>query len=194
MKTGLFFGSFNPIHVGHLIIANYVCEFTDIEEVWLVISPQNPLKDRDQLLPADIRYSLARKAIGNYARLHVSDIELHLPLPSYTVNTLRTIKNTYKNREFALILGADSLVQFHEWKEWQEIERNYSRYVYPRRGIDVSGADLSNCRIMDAPLVDISSTMIRNAISAGKDVRFFLPSEIREEVILYYASGSSRTT
>lgn len=194
MKTGLFFGSFNPVHVGHLIIANYVCEFTDIEEVWMVISPQNPLKDRNQLLSADIRYSMVKKAIGNYAHIHVSDIELHLPMPSYTVNTLKTMENSYKNREFVLIMGADSLVQFHEWKDWQEIARNYARYVYPRRGIDVSEADLTNCRMLDAPLIDISSTMIRNALLAGKDVRFYLPSEIREDVLRHYAPGSSLTT
>lgn len=194
MKTGLFFGSFNPVHVGHLIIANYVCEFTDVEEVWMVISPLNPLKDRNQLLSADIRFSLVKKAIGNYPHLHVSDIELHLPVPSYTVNALKTLENRYKNREFVLILGADSLIQFHEWKNWQEIAYNYTRYIYPRRGIDLSEVDLTNCRLLDAPLIDISSTMIRDALSAGKDVRFYLPSEIREEILSHYASGSSRTT
>lgn len=194
MKTGLFFGSFNPVHVGHLIIANYVCEFTDVEEVWMVISPQNPLKKRNQLLPADIRYSLVKKSIGNYARIRVSDIELQLPLPSYTVNTLKTLKNRYTDREFVIILGADSLVQFQEWKNWQEIVQNYERYIYPRRGADVSKADLTNCRMMDAPLIDISSTMIRDAIAGGKDVRFYLPYEIREEVSKLYAPGSSLTT
>ena len=160
----------------------------------MVISPLNPLKDRNQLLSADIRFSLVKKAIGNYPHLHVSDIELHLPVPSYTVNALKTLENRYKNREFVLILGADSLIQFHEWKNWQEIAYNYTRYIYPRRGIDLSEVDLTNCRLLDAPLIDISSTMIRDALSAGKDVRFYLPSEIREEILSHYASGSSRTT
>jgi nicotinate-nucleotide adenylyltransferase len=179
MKTGLFFGSFNPIHIGHLAIANYVVEYTDIEQVWFVVSPQNPLKKRTSLLADYHRISLVREAIKDDKRFLACDIEFNLPKPSYTIDTLAYLKEKYPERKFVLIMGADGLQSFNKWKNYEEIINNYSRYIYPRPGIEISTLEnIKNCIFIKAPLIEISSTLIRNGIREGKDMHHFLNERV----------------
>jgi len=179
MKTGLFFGSFNPIHIGHLAIANYIVEYTDIEQVWFVVSPHNPLKKKTSLLADYHRINLVREAILDDKRFFACDIEFKMPQPSYTIDTLTYLKEKYPEREFALIMGADGLQSFNKWKNYAEIIKNYARYIYPRPGIDISEAkNLENCVFIKAPLIEISSTLIRNGIKEGKNINHFLNERV----------------
>lgn len=189
MKVGLYFGSFNPVHVGHLVIANYMSSFTDLDEVWMIVSPLNPFKNKERLMSPAQRLALVRKSVGWHPRLKVSDVEFSLPQPSYTVHTLERLSIMYPDRQFVIILGSDSLVKFNEWKDSKKIASGYTRYIYPRPGISLEGIDLAGCRIFDAPLIGISSTMIRESLTGGKDIRFWLPAEVREEIIRIYSSG-----
>lgn len=176
--TGLFFGSFNPVHIGHMAIANYMVEFTDIEELWFVVSPQNPLKKKKTLLEDYHRLELTRLAIGNDERFFVSDIEFGMPQPSYTIDTLTYLKEKQPHREFRIIMGADGLRNFDKWKNAGVLTENYHRLVYPRPG--VSEAEIlshKNVTLVDAPMMDISSSFIRRAIRSEKDVRYFLPEK-----------------
>lgn len=176
IKTGLFFGSFNPIHIGHMAIANYMLEFSDIDQLWFVISPQNPLKEKLTLLADYHRLELARRAIDDDDRFRISDIEFAMPKPSYTIDTLTYLSERYPGNEFLLIMGADGLKTFHHWKNSQLIQDNYHRLVYPRPGI--SSEEIlshSNITLMEAPKIEISSSFIRKSISEGKDIRYFLP-------------------
>ena len=178
MKTGLFFGSFNPIHIGHLAIANYIVEFTDIEQIWFVVSPQNPLKKKKGLLADYHRIALVREAINDDRRFRACDVEFKLPQPSYTIDTLAYLQDQFPDKEFALIMGADGLQTFNKWKNYKELIKLCTRYVYPRPGIDVSGlANLENCVFVDAPVIEISSTFIRESIKQGKNVCHFLNSK-----------------
>jgi nicotinate-nucleotide adenylyltransferase len=179
MKTGLFFGSFNPIHIGHLAIANYVVEFTDIEQVWFVVSPHNPLKKKAGLLADYHRLSLVREAIDEDSRFKVSNIEFKMPQPSYTIDTLAYLQEKYPEREFALIMGSDGLETFHKWKNYEDLMHRYKRYVYPRKGTDINKLkNTENCIFIDAPLMEISSTFIRNSIREGKDIKYFLNEKV----------------
>jgi len=175
MKTGLFFGSFNPIHIGHLAIANYMVEFTDMDRLWFVISPHNPFKQRKTLLADHHRLELVERAIGDDERFLACDIEFNMPTPSYTIDTLAWLGEKYPRNRFVIIMGSDGLPAFPKWKNAAEIQRHYRRYVYPRPGypVDVSGQE--NLEVVDAPHMEISSSFIRQAISNGKDVRHFLP-------------------
>lgn len=176
MKTGLFFGSFNPVHSGHMILASYMTEFTDLDRVWFVVSPHNPLKEKSTLLADHHRLALVNEAIGDHSKFKASDIEFTLPQPSYTVNTLAYLKEKYPKENFSLIMGADNLESLHKWKNYEEILNNYSIYVYPRPGS--TGGKLSshpNVKMTDAPVMEISSTMIRDGIRKKKDMRFFMP-------------------
>lgn len=183
MKIGLFFGSFNPIHIGHLAIANYMVEFSDLNQVWFVISPHNPLKTKNTLLANHLRLEMVQIALeNNDNRFRVSNIEFGLPIPSYTINTLTHLKEKFSQHEFVIIMGADQLPTFHKWKNPEEIISSYCRYIYPRPGI--SEKEISthkNIKLVDAPLFEISSSFIRQSIKEGKDVRYFLP----EKVYLY---------
>jgi len=177
-KTGLFFGSFNPIHTGHLCIANYFAEFTDLHEVWLILSPHNPLKKKQSLLADHHRLELVYLALNDYPKCKVSDIEFHLPKPSYTVNTLAYLEEKYPRNEFILILGSDNLESFSKWKNHQFIIDNYKLYVYPRMNPDKSKwYDHPNVMFVDAPLMQISSTFIRNAIREKKEIPYFVPAK-----------------
>lgn len=176
MKIGLFFGSFNPVHVGHLVIANYMVSFTDLDELWFVVSPQNPLKEKDTLLKDSLRLEMLRLAVKNSASIKVSDVEFSLSRPSYTINTLKHLQQLYPENTFIIIMGADGLSSFHKWKDHKLIEENYRRYVYPRKGSDFKEG--KNCILQPAPEIDISSTFIRQALKEKKDVRFFLPEGI----------------
>lgn len=176
MKVGLFFGSFNPIHVGHMVLANYMLEYTDIDKVWFVVSPHNPLKKKSSLLDEKHRLQLVNLAIGDNNRLKASDIEFKLPQPSYTVVTLAYLKEKYPDHEFALIMGADNLKNFHKWKNYEEILKHHQLYVYPRPESTTSEFDNHpHVRLVNAPLMQISSTDIRQAIHDKKDVRYYVP-------------------
>ena len=181
MKTGLFFGSFNPIHIGHLIIASHMADFGGLKEVWLVVSPQNPLKQRKGLANMYDRLEMAKLATENAAKIKVSDIEFGLPQPSYTIDTLAYLQEKYPGKEFALIMGADNLASFRKWKNYEVLLKNYQIYVYPRPGVDLKEwQDHPSIVITDTPQMDISSTFVRRAIKEGKNVQFFVPDNVLE--------------
>ena len=178
-NIGLYFGSFNPIHNGHLAIANHLLESTDLEEVWFVVSPQSPFKNEDTLLGNDYRYEMVLLAIENNKRLRACNIEFSLPKPSYTINTLKALHEKYPAKNFELIIGADNLETFDKWKNYEEIINNYRIYVYPRHGSD-GGKFSTHPSVfwIDAPLLDFSSTAIRESIQMEKDVQQLLPSKV----------------
>ncbi len=176
-KTGLYFGSFNPIHIGHVAIANYVVQFTDIPELWLMVTPQNPCKNGNELLPESERLEKVRQAVAPLGLpISVCEIELQLPRPSYTINTLKVLVEKYPDRQFVVVMGADSLSDIERWKSYREILDNYEVYVYPRTGYDAEAlCKKYHACFMDAPLIDISATFIRQALAEGKNVNGFLP-------------------
>lgn len=178
-KTGLFFGSFNPIHVGHLIIANSMLTGSELEEVWFVVSPQNPLKERSTLLADHHRLQMVRVAIEENYKMRACDVEFHLPMPSYTVVTLAHLGELYPDREFSLIMGSDNLDNFHRWRNYEHILENYEIYVYPRPGHD--GGDLAShphVHLVDVPMMDISSSYIRERISKRQSVEYLLTEPV----------------
>lgn len=183
MKIGLFFGSFNPIHVGHLIIANYMAENTDLDRVWLIVSPQNPHKQRSTLADDHDRLYLAELATQGNPRLEVSDIEFDLPRPSFTVHTLAYLKEQQPDTQFVLIMGGDNLATLPKWKNYEYILQNHQIYVY-RRPQYAEGelAQHPNVRTFDVPQMEISSTFIRNLIQQGKSIRYLVPDAVMEEI------------
>lgn len=178
MKIGLFFGSFNPVHIGHLAIANYMVEFTGLEQVWFVVSPQNPLKKSASLLEDHKRRTLLEIATKDDDRFRVCDIEFKLPKPSYTIDTLVHLLELYPSHEFVLIMGSDGLATFHKWKNHSLIEENYDRYVYPRPGFEIAPDQHARVTLVDAPQMEISSTFVREALRMGHDIRHFLPRDV----------------
>ncbi len=179
MKTGLFFGSFNPIHFGHMAIANYVTEFTGIEQIWFIISPQNPFKAKSSLLADYHRYELVNRAISDDHRFKASNVEFKLPKPSYTIDTLTYLAEQYPEQDFYLIIGSDQLPYFHNWKNPDQLIDNYHFLVYPRLGTDKhSLMDNPAFQRIEAPMMEISSTFIRRAIQEKKDMRFFMPEAV----------------
>ncbi|MBK5286498.1 MAG: nicotinate-nucleotide adenylyltransferase [Bacteroidia bacterium] len=179
MKVGLFFGTFNPIHVGHMVIAGYMTEFTDLEQVWFVVSPHNPMKLKQTLLQDYHRLALVRTAIADNRKLKASNIEFSLPKPSYTIETLTHMAEKFSGQEFALILGADNLESFPQWKDYERILENHSLYVYPRLGF--SGGNLTShpkVKMTEAPLMEISSSFIRESIKNKMDVRYMLTDSV----------------
>lgn len=181
MKIGLFFGSFNPIHTGHLIIANYVAHFTPVDRVWLVVSPHNPLKDKSGLVNMYDRLEMCRLATEQADKLEVSDIEFNLPQPSYTIDTLTHLKDRYPQHDFMLIMGADNLLSLKKWKNYELILRDYHILVYPRPGYVVSDLlDHPSVTLTQTPLMELSSTFVRKAVKEGKDVKYFLPDDVIE--------------
>lgn len=185
MKVGLFFGSFNPVHVGHMVLANYMLAYTELDQVWFVISPHNPLKKKSSLLHERHRLQLVTLAIGDNAKLKASDIEFTLPQPSYTVNTLVQLREKYPNLSFALIMGEDNLQNFHKWKNYEEILKQHELYVYPRQDKELVTGNPAviqhpSVKRISAPLVEISSTAIRQAIQEKKDMRYYVPLAVWE--------------
>jgi nicotinate-nucleotide adenylyltransferase len=179
MKTGLFFGSFNPIHVGHLIIANYMATHTDLQEIWLVVTPQNPLKTKQSLANDYDRLHLVRLAIEDNAQLRASDIEFSLPKPSYTIDTLAYLSEKHPNREFVLIMGGDNIATLPKWKNYEVILNNYSIYVYKRPSYDAGElATHPKVHFFDAPLLDISATYIREAIKNKQSIRYLVTEKV----------------
>lgn len=183
MRIGLFFGSFNPVHIGHLALANYMFSFTDMQQVWLVVSPHNPLKNKNQLLNQNDRLHLVNVALDFHPNIKSSNFEFDLPQPSYTINTLARLKEKYPEHQFSLIMGQDNLQSFNKWKNYEEIIKRHQIYVYPRPNSKPSEFDAHpNVHITEAPLMDISSTFIRNSIKEKKDIRFFLHPKVWEEI------------
>ena len=183
MKIGLFFGSFNPIHMGHLIIANLMAETTDLKKVWFVVSPQNPLKPSKGLLHEFDRYDMVRAAIFNNYNLDVSDIEFHLPKPSYTIHTLVHLHEKFPDKEFRIIMGEDNLASFTRWKNYERILQDYGLYVYRRPNVQLSELHSHpNVTFVEAPLLDISATFIRNCIRNKQSVRYLGPDVVEEMI------------
>jgi len=191
MKIGLYFGTFNPIHTGHLIIANHMAEYSGLDQVWLVVTPHNPLKKKSTLLDDRHRLQMVYLATEDYDRLKPSDIEFNLPQPSYTVNTLAHLQEKFPTHQFSLIMGEDNLNSLHKWKNYEVILQNHDIYVYPRINAETINPDIAaNARIhrINAPVIEISSTFIRNSIKEGKNVRPLLPEKVWQYVVhnLFY--------
>lgn len=185
---GLFFGSFNPVHIGHLIIANHMANETDLDQVWMVVSPQNPFKDKKSLAKDRDRYNLVHLAIGDNPKLSVSDIEFSMPKPSYTIDTLTYLKEKYPNKIFYLIMGGDNVPTLPKWKNSELLIENYKIYVYKRPGYDLGPlASHPNITSVEAPLLDISSTHIRQLIKERKSIQYLMPDAARLEIekVLY---------
>ncbi|MBK6523774.1 MAG: nicotinate-nucleotide adenylyltransferase [Bacteroidia bacterium] len=183
MRVGLFFGSFNPVHVGHLVIANYMASFTELDEVWFVVSPQNPLKEKSTLLNENDRLHLVKLALDLHPKIKASDIEFKLAQPSYTINTLAHLNEKFPQHEFCLIMGSDNLSGFKKWKNYEEILRRFKIFVYPRPEKTETEFDKHpSVTFVNAPLMEISSTFIRKAIREKKDARFYLHHKVWEYI------------
>lgn len=180
---GLFFGSFNPIHVGHMIIANIMVETTDLDKVWFVVSPQNPFKHSKGLLHEFDRYDMVKAAVADNYKLDVTDIEFHLPKPSYTIHTLLHLTERHSSKNFRVIMGGDNLESFTRWKSYRQILEDYGLYIYPRPGMQLS--ELSShpsVKTVEAPLLNISATFIRECIRKGHSVRYLVPDPVEEMI------------
>lgn len=182
MNIGLFFGSFNPIHHGHLIIAEHFLNETDLQEIWFVVSPHNPFKNSNTLLNEYHRIDLVIKAIEGETRLKASSVEFNLPKPSYTVNTLAYLSEKYPKHRFSIIMGSDGFQNLPQWKNAEVIIKNYPIYIYRRPGFDIPEDTGASITVLDAPLLQISSTHIRELIAAGKSIRYLVPDPVKEEI------------
>lgn len=180
MKVGLFFGSFNPIHIGHLIIANYIIENSDLTQIWFVVTPQNPFKNKSTLLKDHHRLEMVNLAIEKYPHFRSSSVEFTLPKPSYTIDTLVVLKEKYPSYDFVLLMGEDNLNSFHKWKNYEQILKYHSLFVYPRINSIQKEQTMDHPRIhkISAPIIEISSTLIRSMIKKHKNVRPMLPPEV----------------
>ncbi|MEQ1585059.1 MAG: nicotinate (nicotinamide) nucleotide adenylyltransferase [Cyclobacteriaceae bacterium] len=184
-KIGLFFGSFNPIHIGHLIIANIMAENTDLSKVWFVVSPQNPFKPSKGLLHEFDRYDMVKAAITDHYKLEVSDVEFNLPKPSYTIHTLAYLTEKFPGKEFKVIIGEDNLENFAKWKNHDQILNQYGLYVYPRPHVTNSEFTRhQHVKMIEAPLLDISATYIRNCIKNNKSIRYLVPEPVEQMIRL----------
>lgn len=183
-KIGLFFGSFNPIHNGHLMLANYLAEYGGLDEIWFVVSPQNPFKDKKSLLADRHRLYMVEMAIKDDERFQVCDIEFYMPQPSYTIDTLTRLQERHPNTDFYLICGMDNIESFKKWKNYEAILQYHHLMVYPRKGYSSNElVDHPSVTVVEAPEIEVSSTFIRNAIGEGKDVRYFVPKEVYKYIV-----------
>ena len=184
-KIGLFFGSFNPIHIGHMIIANIMAENADLHKVWFVVSPQNPFKPSKGLLHEFDRYDMVKAAIADHYKLEASDVEFNLPKPSFTIHTLAYLTEKFPGKEFKVIIGEDNLENFTKWKNHEEILNQFGLYVYPRP--HVTNSELKrhpHVKMIEAPLLDISATYIRNCIKSNKSIRYLVPESVEQMIRL----------
>ncbi|MDR2138862.1 MAG: nicotinate-nucleotide adenylyltransferase [Tannerella sp.] len=182
-RVGIFSGSFNPVHIGHLALANWLCEYDGTDEIWFLVTPQNPLKETKELMDFRRRFEWVRKAVAGYPKFRVSDFESTLPRPSYTVRTLRALRASFPDCLFHLIVGADNWENITQWKDAEALLAEFPLHIYPRRGYDpILPSPPAQVRMVQAPLLEISSSFIREALGQGKDIRFFLPEAIRNEI------------
>ncbi|RZJ62211.1 MAG: nicotinate-nucleotide adenylyltransferase [Hymenobacter sp.] len=185
-RVGLLFGSFNPVHTGHLILAEYFATRTDLAEVWLVLSPQSPFKVGEELLPDTERLALLRLAVADNSRLRAKDIELSLPRPSYTITTLDALGARHPTHEFVLLMGADNLAGLPRWRAADRLAQEFDLYVYPRPGASLPDlGSLPRAQVMQAPLLDVSATFIRASIQAGQSIRYLVPSAVEQEILTH---------
>mgnify|MGYP005936723079 FL=1 len=188
LKTGIFSGSFNPIHIGHLALANYLCEYEGLDEIWFMVSPQNPLKTQSELWSDGLRLKLVELSINGYPHFQASDFEFHLPRPSYSVHTLEKLRAAYPERDFYFIIGSDNWARFDRWYQSERILVENHILVYPRPGYPVSSDSLpENVKVVSSPTFEISSTFIRRAMEEGKDVRYFLHPAVYEALLSVFS-------
>lgn len=188
-KIGIYSGSFNPVHIGHLALANYLCEFEGVDEVWFLVTPHNPLKEQGELMDDGLRLRLVQLAVEGYPRFRASDFEFHLPRPSYSIHTLEALRRSYPDTEFTLIIGSDNWLCFDRWFEAKRIVSEFGLLIYPRPGFEVDETMLPpHVRMVHAPCIEVSSTFVRQALRQGKDVRFFLPAKVYDEVNMLFKS------
>jgi nicotinate-nucleotide adenylyltransferase len=182
MNIGLFFGSFNPVHIGHLIIANYILNETELEKIWFVVSPLNPFKKDSFLLNEYHRLKLIKDAVKGDERIIATDIEFQLPKPSFTINTLVWLRENYPNDKFSIIMGSDSFQNIHKWKNFEAIIGNYKILIYRRPGFEIGNKVNAEMEVLNAPLLGISSTEIRELIKKGKSICYLVPEKVRQEI------------
>ena len=183
-KIAIFGGSFNPIHIGHLALANFICEESWVDELWFMVTPLNPLKEADDLLPNQVRLEMVESAIAGYPHFKASDIEFTLPQPSYSINTLNYLRERDPDKQFFLVIGADNWALFDKWKSAKEIINNYNLLVYPRPGYSVDINNLpTSVHYINSPKLEVSSTFIRDSLLAGKDMRYFLHPNVFQYIV-----------
>ena len=182
MKIGLYFGSFNPVHNGHLLISNYVINYSDLQQIWMVVSPQNPLKPAKSLLNEYHRLALIQLAIEGETKIKASTIEFKLPKPSYTIDTLTYLKEKHPDHQFSIIMGSDSFLNLPKWKNYELIINNFPIYIYQRLDYKINNKIKANIHLLKTPLLEISSTKIREMIKEGKSIRYLVPDIVKEEI------------
>ena len=185
MNIGLYFGSFNPVHCGHLIIANHILNESSLTKIWFIVSPQNPFKQGGSLLNEYDRLHLLKLATEDDPRIKISDIEFTLPRPSFTSTTLSHLQEKHPDAQFSIIMGSDSFQNLHKWHNYEYIVKNYPIFVYRRMGFEVENHTRSQLNLVDAPLLQISATQVRQLIKAGKSIRYMVPDKVREEIEKY---------
>jgi nicotinate-nucleotide adenylyltransferase len=182
MKIGLYFGSFNPVHNGHLIIAKHVINNTDLKQVWMVISPQNPFKKSNSLLNKYDRLNMVQSALEGETKIKASTIEFNLPTPSFTIDTLAYLKEKHKQHQFSIIMGSDSFTNIKKWKNYETIIKNYEIYIYQRAGYPIQNTEEATVNKLEAPLIEISSSAIRKIIKDGKSIRYLVPDVVDQQI------------
>lgn len=196
MDIGLYFGSFNPVHHGHLIVANHILNESKVQEIWFVVSPQNPFKETSSMLNEQHRLSLVKLAIDDTPGMRASNIEFSLPKPSYTIDTLVYLEEKYPNHKFQVVMGSDGYKNIYQWKNAEQLLKNYPIIIYNRPGFEITEKQKGKVIIVDAPLLEISSTHIRKLIKAKKSIQYLVPENVLKEIAKehYYSSSLENPT